>query len=79
MKYSIRFNQTRGQAGRGTLEHVWRVFEGELSDRKEYLAKNVTINVPSKSERELDQWNITCEGIIEIQKDTSTIIIKSLL
>ena len=29
MKYSIRFNKTRGQEGRGTVDHVWRVFEGE--------------------------------------------------
>ena len=75
MKYSIRFNQTRGQPGRGTLEHVWRVFEGELPDRKEYLAKHVKINVPSNSEREGEQWNITCNGSIVIERDTSTIII----
>jgi hypothetical protein len=75
MKYSIRFNQTRGHPGRGTLEHVWRVFEGELPDRKEYLVKHIKINVPCVSEREGDQWNITCEGDMHIEKDTSTIVI----
>lgn len=42
--FQIRYNQTRGQPGRGTVDHVWRVFE----DGKEYLTKNVEINVPSR-------------------------------
>jgi len=46
-KYLIRFNKTRGQAGRGTMDHAWRVFE----DGKEYIFKHVKINVPSESER----------------------------
>ena len=28
-KYKIRFNKTRGQQGRGTVDHVWRVFEND--------------------------------------------------
>jgi hypothetical protein len=40
---AVRFNKNRGQPGRGTVDHVWRVFDGP----KEYVAKNVTINVPS--------------------------------
>ena len=47
-KYRIRFNKTRGQEGRGTAEHVWRVFEND----KEYLVKHFKINVPSQSEKE---------------------------
>jgi len=72
MKYKIRFNKTRGQAGRGTTDHVWRVFEGE----KEYLVKNVKINVPSYGEKEnnSEDWNICCEGVISFDKETSTAI-----
>ena len=39
-KYLIRYNRTRGQPGRGTEEHVWRVFE----NGKEHLAKHVRID-----------------------------------
>jgi hypothetical protein len=72
-KYSIRFNQSRGQPGRGTPEHVWRVFENE----KEYLFKNFILNVSSLSERDgtSENWNVTCEGIMTIDRVTSTAII----
>jgi hypothetical protein len=73
MKYRIRFNKTRGQEGRGSIDHVWRVFEGD----KEYLFKNLDIRVPVKSEKEVEteDWNITCEGILSIDRETSTAII----
>ena len=73
MKYRIRFNKSRGQEGRGTLDHVWRVFEGD----KEYLFKHLDIQVPVKSEKEslTDDWNIVCEGALSIDRDTSTAII----
>lgn len=70
-KYLIRFNKTRGQQGRGSFDHVWRVFEAE----KEYLFKNVKINVPSYSERTGEDWNIACEGVLRIDRETSTAII----
>lgn len=72
-KYRIRFNKTRGQQGRGTLEHVWRVFEGN----KEYLFKHLDIRVPVKSEKEelSEDWNIVCFGELNINRDTSTAII----
>lgn len=73
MKYLIRFNKTRGQPNRGTMEHVWRVFEGE----KEYLVKHVNINVPSFSERTGEDWNIACEGILTFNRETSTAIINN--
>lgn len=69
--YSIRFNKTRGQPGRGTQDHVWRVFE----NRKEYLFKHVKINVPSYSERDGEDWNIACDGILEIDRENSIAII----
>ena len=73
MKYLIRFNKSRGQPGRGTLDHVWRVFEND----KEFLFKHVKIDVPSWSERAGDDWNIACEGNLEIDRDTSTAVIRS--
>jgi hypothetical protein len=46
-KYLIRFNKSRGMPGRGTMDHVWRIFENE----KEYLVKHFKIEVPSFSEQ----------------------------
>jgi hypothetical protein len=73
--YRIRFNKSRGQAGRGTLDHAWRVFEGN----KEYLFKNLDITVPVKSERDSNgvDYNITCTGYLIADRETSTAIITS--
>jgi len=72
-KYLIRFNKSRGKEGRGTLEHVWRVFEND----KEFLLKHVVINVPCRSEvsgdgHGNDDWNFACNGVMTIDKTTST-------
>ena len=74
--YKIRFNKTRGQEGRGSRDHVWRVFEGD----KEYLFKHLQINVPLVDEKELnsEDWNIACDGILTIDKNTSTAIINEI-
>jgi len=69
--FLIRFNKSRGQAGRGTIDHVWRVFQ----NKKEYLVKHVKINVPSQSERTDEDWNIACDGYLKLDRDTSTAII----
>lgn len=73
MKFKVRFNKMRGQAGRGTAEHVWRVFD----ENKEYLFKHLDIRVPVKSEKEekSDDWNIVCEGILKINRELSIAII----
>ncbi len=73
-KYRIRFNKSRGQPGRGTIDHVWRVFEG---DTKEYLFKNLDISVPVKSEKDKndEDYNIFCYGMLQIDKETSTAVI----
>lgn len=75
-KYRIRFNKSRGLEGRGTKDHVWRVFEGN----KEYLLKNFQLNVPSTSERESnsEDWNVVCYGVMTIDKETSTAIINEI-
>ena len=72
-KYRIRFNKSRGQFGRGTVDHVWRVFEND----KEYLVKHFKLNVPSESEKETnsEDWNVVCRGVMSIDKSTSTITI----
>jgi hypothetical protein len=72
-KYSIRFNKSRGQEGRGTVDHVWRVFDGE----KEYLVKHFKINVFSFSEKDenMQDWNLVCYGMLTLDKETSTAII----
>jgi hypothetical protein len=69
MKYKIRFNKTRGQPGRGSVEHVWRVF----SEDKEYLFKHIDITTPVKSEKELgaEDWNIVCHGQLQIDRENS--------
>ena len=53
------------------MEHVWRVFEGEKAE-KEYLFKHFVLNVPSASERTGEDWNISCNGVMTIDKATST-------
>lgn len=70
-EFLIRFNKSRGQPGRGTVDHVWRVFE----DGKEYLFKHVQINVPSHDVQTGEDWNIGCTGVLTIDRTTSTAII----
>lgn len=72
--YCIRFNKTRGQAGRGTMDHVWRVFE----DGKEFLFKNLDITVPITSEKDANgvDYNIVCKGYMTANRETSTAVIK---
>ena len=70
MKYRIRFNKSRGLEGRGTKEHVWRVFQGAT----EWLARHVIIEVPSRSEQEGPDWNIVCEGQMLFFEDTDTAV-----
>mgnify|MGYP007003120016 CR=1 FL=1 len=72
MKYRIRFNQSRGQPGRGTVEHVWRVLQGN----NEWLARHVIIEVLSRSEQEGQNWNIVCDGDMLFFDDTDTVVIK---
>ena len=69
--FVIRYNQTRGQPGRGTADHVWRVFE----DGKEYLTKNVQINVPCRGEKTGADYSMVCEGTLHLDRETSTAII----
>jgi hypothetical protein len=75
-KYHIRFNKSRGQPGRGSPEHVWRVFE----NGKEYIFKHVQINVACRDEITgdglgNDDWNFACEGVMTIDRASSTAII----
>ncbi len=75
MNYRIRFNKSRGMPGRGSADHVWRVFEGDT----EYLFKHFELQVPARSEREAgsDEWNLVCQGVLRIDRVTSTAIIEA--
>ncbi len=72
-EYIIRYNKTRGMPGRGTEDHAWRVFE----DGKEYLFKNVRINVPSWGAKTGADWSMVCEGKMTIDRETSTAVINA--
>ena len=71
--YQIRFNKSRGQPNRGTMDHVWRVFE----NGKEFLFKNLDISAPVKSEKDVNgiDYNIVCKGYLTIDRETSTAVI----
>jgi hypothetical protein len=69
--YLIRFNKSAGQPGRGSPEHVWRVFE----DGKEHLARHVRILVPCWSEQSGPDWNMACNGRMIFYTDTDTVVI----
>ena len=55
------------------MDHVWRVFE----NGKEFLFKNLDIATPVKSEKDANgiDYNITCQGYMTIDRDTSTAVI----
>jgi hypothetical protein len=82
MKYLIRFNKSRGQAGRGTVDHVWRVLDEQGN---EVICKNVKINVPScgysppvpTPAATPDDYSIMAEGVLKIDRETSTVEINS--
>ena len=71
-KYLIRFNKSKGQPGRGSEDHAWRVFE----NGREVLAKHVRIQVPSWSEASGPDWNIACNGTMLFFDDTDTVVIQ---
>jgi len=70
-KYLIRFNRSKGDFGRGTVDDAWRVFE----NGKEYLFKHLNIQVPITDEQTGPDYNICCYGNLTIDKNTSTAII----
>lgn len=70
-KYLIRFNKSRGQPGRGSEEHAWRIFE----NGKEHLVRHVSIQTLSWSETDGVDWNIACVGYMTIFEGTDTAII----
>jgi hypothetical protein len=72
-KYAIRFNTTKGQPGRGSQEHAWRVFE----NGKETLARHVIIECRSWTELDENKvnFNIVCYGQMKFYHDTDTAVI----
>jgi len=60
-KYYIRYNTQHGESNL-----VWRVFE----NGKEHLVTNFIVKVPvygeSTIENNIQKWNVTCEGTMDI-------------
>jgi hypothetical protein len=74
-KYLLRFNRSRGEPGRGSWDHAWRVFDGP----DEYLVKHVKILVPCESEHTQvatgqGDWNIAVVGEMTLDHESSTAI-----
>jgi hypothetical protein len=55
------------------MDHVWRVFEND----KEYLVKNIKINVPCFGAQTGMDYSICCSGIMSVDRATSTITINN--
>jgi hypothetical protein len=74
MRYRIRYNKNAGQIGRGTVDHKWRVFD---ETGKEYLCKNVVLKTDAWTAIDPNDvdWNMNCNGTMQIDKETSTITI----
>jgi hypothetical protein len=74
MKYRIRYNQTAGQPGRGSVDHKWRVFD---ETGKEFLCKAVVINTRSWTEIDPNghDWNLVCDAEMQIDRKKSTIFL----
>jgi hypothetical protein len=72
MKFRIRYNQSAGQPGRGSIDHKWRIFD---ENDKEYICKEVIIHCSSWTEKDPNgnNWNMVCIGRMEIDKEISTI------
>jgi hypothetical protein len=48
-----------------------------FEDGKEYLFKNVQIGVESYGAKTGEDWSICCEGVLAIDRSTSTAIISA--
>jgi hypothetical protein len=50
-----------------------------FENHKEYLFKNLNITVPVQSEKDANgvDYNICCRGVLEIDRETSTALIKA--
>jgi hypothetical protein len=78
MKYRIRYNQTAGQPGRGSVDHKWRVFD---ETGKEWICKAVIINVHSWTEMDKNghDWNVACiSSRMEVDKIHSIITLDKI-
>lgn len=74
MRYRIRFNQTAGQPGRGSVDHKWRVFD---ENNKEWICKAVSIWANSWTEIDPNghDWNIVCDAQMTIVRQDSKILL----
>ncbi len=77
MIYRIRFNKTRGNPGRGTVDHVWRIFD---ETGKETLVKHIELHGVTRGAKDPSgvDWNMVCEGEMSLDRNTSTATIKKV-
>lgn len=77
MIYRIRFNKTRGNPGRGTVDHVWRIFD---EAGKETLVKHIELHGITRGAKDPSgvDWNMVCEGEMSLDRNTSTATIKKV-
>ena len=77
MIYRIRFNKTRGNPGRGTVDHVWRVFD---ETGKETIVKHIELHGVTRGAKDPSgvDWNMVCEGEMSLDRNTSTATIKKV-
>ena len=77
MKYRIRYNKTAGLPGRGTKDHVWRVFD---ENNKEFICKKVLMLTKAWTEKDANDhdWNFATEGVMHINREDSTITISEV-
>lgn len=77
MIYRIRFNKTRGNPGRGTVDHVWRIFD---ETGKETLVKQIELHGITRGAKDPSgvDWNMVCEGEMSLDRNTSTATIKTV-
>jgi hypothetical protein len=70
MKIRVRYNTRAGE--RGSVDHKWRVFDEK---NKEYICKEVWIQVPSWTQQDPNgkDWNIECIGTMKIDRENSLI------
>ena len=72
-QYIIRINKSRGQPGRGTTNHIWRVFE----NGNEFLFKNLVVNSKLTDYTDGMDYSMLCNGIMDINRDNSTCTINN--
>ena len=77
--YEIRFNVLKGEEGHGSIDHGWEVYldEGQETDdeKTKWLAKSISLEVPTTLETGNDRTKIVCEGTLAFTEGTDSVVI----